>query len=485
MSTTGYITSDSSVMFLPIVTGGLKFNESISEEGAVSVSYGDVEILNPNGDYDTWLDTTKYIWVNRAIEIYYGDPSFVCVNFAQVITDFELIFNGLISDIDSKDRTTINIKVRDKMERLNTPITENKLGTFGTWAGGQTNQDTIKPIVFGEVHNVTPLLVDPSLLDYMVNDGATEQLIELRDNGVPVYTVTTLPGGATVNLTTGRFTLTNALQGVLTATLQGVKNSINLSTGALVSGTYVNRVANLIALITTQYGKSYTLLSSSDLDLVNLAAFDTANTQAVGIIITDRDNILSVCQELASSLGAQMFFTRKGKLQLLKYGVATSDAVVTITDNDILHHSLNIVNRASIIAATKLGYAKNWTVQTNLLTAIPQAHKDLFAEEWLTITVKDDSVKALYKLNADPVQKDTSLIVAAEATTETTRLNNYYKSVRTTYGFTGTSKLLSLKLGQSVLLFHNRFGLSNGVTGQVTSLSPDWSKGLIDIEVLI
>jgi hypothetical protein len=485
MSTSGFITSDSSVMFLPIVAGGLSFTESISSEGTTSVSYGDIEIINANGEYDDWLDNSKYVWSNRPVEIYYGDPSWIVTDYTQVTTDFELIFNGIISDIDSKDRESINIKVRDKMERLNTPITESKLGTYGTWGGGQTNQDTIKPIVFGEVHNIEPLLIDPSILEYMMNDGLTEQLVELRDNGVPIYTVGTLPGGATVNHTTGKFTLTYPLAGTLTASLQGVKKSIDLSTGSLVSGTYVNRIANLIALITTQYGKSYTVLDSNDLDLDNLAAFDTANTQPVGIIINDRDNLLSVCEEIASSIGAQLFFTRKGKLQLLRYGIPTTDTSVTITDNEILHHSLSIVNRTNIIAATKLGYAKNWTVQTGLITAIPQQHKDMFAEEWLTITITDSTVQTLHKLNVDPIQKDTMLITQSAASTEATRLNNFYKSVRTTYGFIGTSKLLSLKLGQPVLLKHNRFGLASGVSGQVVSLSPNWSKGQIGVEVLI
>lgn len=486
MSNTGYITTSSDVLFLPIIRGGLKFTESLAMDGSPSVSYGDVEIYNPNGDYDSWLDNTKYVWVNRPIQLYYGDPSWVTTNISQVYTDFELIFDGLISDIDSKQRDTINIKVRDKMERLNTPITENKLGTYGTWAGGQTNQDSIKPLIFGEVHNIEPMLVDPSTLEYLVNDGPIESVVEIRDNGIPIYS-RDIPAvnGATITTATGKFTLTYPLAGTCTASVQGIKNSINLIDGSLVSGVYSNNIANLIALIVTQYGKSYTRLSASDLDLSNLLSFSTANTQAVGTIVTDRDNLINVCQELASSIGAQLFFTRKGKLQLLKYGVPTSDASVTITDNDIIHHSLFISNRSQIIAATKLGYAKNWTIQDNLLSSIPQQHKDLFAEEWLTVTSTNPTVQGLYKLNVDPVQKDTMLIRATDATTEATRLTNFFSTVRTIYSFTGTSKLLSLKLGQPVSLVHNRFGLSSGKSGQVVALSPDWSRGLIDVEVLI
>ena len=343
-------------------------------------------------------------------------------------------------------------------------------------------------MVLGEVHNVEPLLMDPATLQYMFHDGSigpAEQLIEIRDNGVPIYTVGVLPGGATVNNTAGTFTLTSPLVGVCTVSVQGLKKSIDFTGGGSVLSTYNNNIAHLISLITTQLGKSYTKLAFSELDLTNLSAFASANDESVGIAITDRESLLGICEQLASSLGAQIYFTRQGLLQILRLGVFTSDDSVDITDSDILQGSLYIAGRTSIVAATKLGYAKSYTVQDNLLSAIPSKNKNMFASEWYDITVIDTDVKALYKLNEDPVQKDTALIVTADATAEATRLNNYYKTLHTTYKFKARSKLLSLKLGQEVTLTHNRFGLSSGKTGQVTFLGPDWSKGIIDVGVTI
>ncbi len=487
ISNTGYLTGSGDVSFLPIVVGGLNFTEELSVDGGISVSYGDVEITNKNGQYDAWLDTTKFVWVNRSIQVYYGDPTWESANEAAIYNNFELIYNGVVSDIDSKSRDTINFKVRDKMERLNNPITENKLGTYGTWNGGQPNKDSIRPLVFGEVHNYEPLLIDPSILQYMFNDGVSEGITEIRDNGVPLYTYPTLITGATVNNTTGMFTLISPLVGTCTVSVQGVNKSIDLATGGLLTSTYSNNIAKLIALITTQYGNTFTKLTgSTELDLANLTAFASANNQSVGILISDRASVISVCQQLADSIGAQMYFTRKGKLQLLKIGVPTTDPNVTITDSDILFHSLNISNRSTIIAAKKIGYAKNYTVQDNLTTLIPQQHKDMFATEWYTYTSADTtSVKTLYKLNSDPEQKDTCLISLADASVEATRLNNYFGTIHNTYTFTGRAKLLSLKLGQPVTLVHNRFGLSAGKVGQVISLNPNWSKGQIEVGVLI
>ncbi len=479
ISNIGYLTQDSITSYLPILTGGATFTESITLDGSLSMSFGDLEISNTNGDYDTWLDSTKHIWVNKPIQVYYGDPFVQSADLATIhSTTFEKVFDGLIADVDTKSRTSLNIKVRDKLERLNTPLTENKIGTYGTWAQGQTNQDTIKQIVFGEVHNITPVLIDPSTLEYLINDGNTESLIELRDNGVPVT-----PG--TTDLVNGKFTLAYPSSGQLTVSVQGVKNTVAVSTGTYVPGTYGNLVAKIIALIVTQYGNIDNRLALSDIDFTNFNTFNTANTQPVGYAVLDRENVLNVCNILANSVGAQIYFTRLGKLQLLQLGVYTPDTSVSIGTSDILFHTLEISNRSTVVAATKLGYCKNWTVQAGLVTDIPMAHKEMFATEWYTTTTTDTAVKATYKLNSDPVQKDTTLLKGTDASTEATRLNNYFKVPRTVYKFTGTSRLLSLKLGQQIVLTHPRFGLSAGKSGQVITLSPNWLNSTIDIEVII
>jgi hypothetical protein len=491
LSNAPYITTTSDVQFSPIISGGLQFSESITKEGSSSTSYGDLELNNPNGDLDSWLDDTTYIWVNRTIQLYYGDPTWVTSNFTGITTDFELVFDGIVVDVAARTRNKVNIKVRDKMEALNTPVTETKLGVYGSWgASAQPNADSIIPIVFGEVHNITPMLIDPSAAggEYYASNGPVELLIEVRDNGIPVHISGSVTGVDSTNLATlGKFKLNASPAGAITISVQGVKNSINLATGALVSGTYANNVANLIALISTQYGKSYTKLVAADLDLTNLTAFQTANTQPVGIIVNDTTTVKNICSTLAESIGAQLFFTRKGKLQLIKFGIDTSDPSITITDRDILQQSLTMAEKIPVIAATKIAYCKNWTIQRDLTTGIPQSHKNMFSEEWMTITSTTDTtaIKDLYQLTEEPSQKNTMLIDYDSALAEANRLTGEYSTSRTIFTFMGTPRMQLLKLGQGVTLVHNRFGLSAGKTGQVIQLSPNWSTGFVNVGVLI
>lgn len=493
LSDAGFITTDGSVSYTPIIKNGISFTESLPPDGSPTLSFGDIEINNFNGSYDSWLDPTKYIWVNRAIQIYLGDPFFVCANLTAVHTTFEKIFDGVVSDIDSRDRTVLNIKIRDKLEKLNTPVVSTKLGTYGNWGAGQTNQDTVLPLIVGEVFNISPLLIDPSKQEYMVSNSAIENIIEIRDNGVPIYTnallangsTNSLPGNTTVNTATGKFTVGGvAIAGSLTASVQGVNNSINLTTGALITGTYTNNIANIIALLVTQYGVNK--LTATDLDLVNLNAFATANVQPVGMVISDTTTVLSACQELANSIGAQIYINRKGLLQILRIGSVTTDTTVNITDADILHNSLQIVNRVPVVASNTIGYCKNWTTQANLVTNIYPEDKISMSTEIYTKTTLDTTVQSNYKLPADSIyQKNTLLLTATDAQAEADRLNLYYKVPKTVYSFKATTKCLSLKLGQQVNITHGRFGLSAGVNGQVVSLSPDWLNGEITVEVIV
>lgn len=555
LSTGGYNTTDGLAAFLPIIANRLTLTESLSKDGdSVGFTFGDIEIHNLNGEMDIYLDNTKYIWSNKPIKIYFGDPGWASTK-PNLSTEFLTIFDGIIDDIDSRTIRTINLKVRDKMERLNAPVTENKLGTYAvnSWGvAGQKNQDQLRPIIFGEVFNVTPLLIDPVTAEYMVTTGSPTQLtgltgegdicesiIEIRDNGVPIYgtvAATSILKGAiytiktvgttnwtsigaasnTVGVTfkatnngsgtgtatiatniagssapvidqtnTGTFKLKTPAAGTITVSAQGVKKSTNLTTGAPQS-TYVNTVANIIATIVTQFGKTSTRLSASDVDWTNFSAFNAANgTQEVGLYLDSTENVLVVCQQIASSIGSQIVMSRTGKLQIYQFGTVNQASYTDIGTDDIIFNSFSISNRYNAKAAVKLAFAKNYTLQPDLLTYIPSSNKQNLATEWLTVTALDNTVKSTYSLDVNPEQKEVLLVSDSDAVAESTRLLNYYKSVRTVYKFTGKSRLLSLTLGSTVKLTYPRFNLTSGSFGQVISLTPNWLSGTVEIEVIV
>jgi hypothetical protein len=449
--TTGAADTPANISYEADVSTGVQFVEQLSLSGEATLSAGDIEVGNVGGVRDGWLND---IWVNRQIQAWIGDPRWPRA-------DFRMIFNGVVADIAPKGRDTLALKLRDKMQRLNTAVTEAKLD------GTTPNKDAILPLAFGEVHNVTPLLTNPSTLEYQVHDGACESIFEVRANGLPVSAVA-------VN-TTGKFTLNVANQSAaITVSAQGDKPSA-----------YTNTISALVERLVTGYGKASDRFTSGDLDVANLAAFDAAHQQPVGLYLKDRTNVIAACQMLAASVGAQIVPTRLGQLRLIQIALPAAGTPTEIRPEHIIGDTLAPVSRTDVVAAVKIGFCKNWTVQANLQTALPAQHMDLFATEWLTATATNPTVQATYKLNGDPVQQDTMLLRRTDADVEAARRLALWSVPRTVYEFEGVAEMLMLELGQAVTIYNRRYGMTAGVPGMVISLAPDWSTAHCKVGILV
>jgi hypothetical protein len=248
---------------------------------------------------------------------------------------------------------------------------------------------------------------------------------------------------------------------------------------------YPNTVASLISEIITNYGNELTRFSWSDLDYTKLLGFETQNIQPVGIFVSDRQNVLDVCNKLATSVGARMLISATGKLSLKRLELPQATAGTTVTASDMVDRSLQIVEMPDVKAGMKIGYCKNWTVQTGLQTGVLEAHLKLYAEEWLTQTQADTAAAANYNIHTDPAMEETYLLVSLDAVNEAMRRLNLFNVQRKRFKYTGFYHLMQEQLGNPQTIKHSRFGLSNGKTGQIVSVSMDWVSPQVEIEVLI
>lgn len=448
--TTGSADTPASTAYTACISGGVNFSETLNLDGQASISYGDLEIDNTDGSRDGWLD---YVWANRAINVYIGDPRWPR-------SDFRLVFSGVIGDIDTRSRTTLNLRLLDKLQRLNNPVNETVLG------GATGNKDRLIPLTFGEAFNVTPLLTNPATLEYQVHNAAIEDIIEVRDNGIPVV--------ITKYIATGKFTLSQASVGTITASVQGDKPSA-----------WSTNVSTLVQRLATAYGPAATRLSGGDLDSASLSAFAAANVQPVGLFVSDRANVLQVCQELASSVGAQVVMTTQGLLRLVKLALPAVGTPVAVTARDMEANSLHISDRPSVQSTAKLGFAKNYTVQSSgLAGGVAPSNAASFAQEWVEWKASDAAVAAVYKLDAEPPIETTLLLTASDAGAEATRRVTLWMTQRNVYEARYFAHLLLTELGDPITITHSRFGLSGGKTGQVVQVSRDWLGGRVTLGVL-
>jgi hypothetical protein len=441
LSNTGYTTSPTdtpaSTHYLGSIVGGARITEQLSLDGiGANMAFGDIELDNSDGNLDDWLAD---VWANRQVRMYVGDMRWDRA-------DFRLVFDGVTADIGSRSRDLLNLTVRDKLQRLNTAVTETKLG------GTSVNSDRLLPVCLGEAHNVTPLLIDQALLKYQVHNGPIERIIEVRDNGVVV--------AYTADLTAGTFTLSASPAGLITCSVQGAK----------LSDVYVNTAAKLVELLATEYGTDPFV--PGDLDADNLSEFDAANPQPLGVYLAERENVLTLCQQIAASVGAQVVMSAAGTLRLIKQAAPVAGTEVTAAN--MAERTLRVADRIPVVAAAKVGYCRNWTVQTSLQTGIPAEHKDIFAQEWLTATATNSTVATDYKLTLEPQQQNTLMQVREDARTEAARRLALWREPRTVFSYDGMPELLLEELGGFQTITHDRYGLSDGTDVQVIGVERDW-----------
>lgn len=440
-----------------LIAPDIETTEQLTLDGNPTMTVGDIGISNDDGIFDAWL---TYVWTNRPVNILLGD-----VRWAR--SSFISIFSGVSADIGNKSRTSINLKIRDKLERLNVAITEHLLGGTGA------NQASTVPLAFGEVINVTPLLIDPTTLQYQVHDGQISGLIEIRDNGVPIGNDTIGWGSIVVDNTHGTFRLGSPPVGTITVSLQGDA-----------TGYYVNSTAGIVQRIVTSYGYAGNRFSAGEIDAANFAAFDAAHPQPLGISVTGSTNTLAVVQQATNALQAQLTTSRDGLLQLQQIDFASLSPVFDIKPQHMVEHSIWPSSRELVKGEVWLTFCQNLTTQSNLQTSLPAEALSLMGKSYLDTRAVDIATKTLYKLTAEPTQEDTVLVRRTDAAAEALRRLNVRKVPRTTYQFDGFASLFQLTVGTPVRLFHPRFNLANGVTGLVVSMSTKWAVGRTTVGVM-
>jgi hypothetical protein len=464
LSNRPYADSANGRLYTACISGGVTFTESISlGGGAPSIGYGDIEIENvPTTDVgprDTWL---TYTWGNKPVKVLIGDVTWTRA-------DFYDIFTGLIKDISSKSRITLNLILTDNMQRLNVAVSNLLLTNF-------FNSNLSIPLTFGECFNVTPLLINPGTLEYKVHTGQIAEIIEVRDNGAPLsFVANSLQA---TNLTAGTFTLARTPIGTVTCTVRG----------AAPSGTHRQYIAETIRHILTGYGNQ--LSDATYIDSTNFTSFDsTAGTQArCGVFLNQRENVLEVCNRLANSIGAYLIVGLDGKFRLKQVQAVTAGTGThKLGAVDMEQKTLAIREKVDVRGAVKLAYCKNWTVQSSGLAAgVVQQSATIFARDYYFVNSKDDAVLSNYTQSSEPPPTETLLIEKATAQAECNRLLAMYKTPRFVYSATYYSHLLPVELGDTVDLIHPRFGLSgSGKSGTIVEINRDWLKGRVTLGILI
>ena len=441
--------------YTPLIRGGLDFQQKINLDLGSDMSYGDIELDNTEGDLD-WLFGMQFQY--QPVKAYIGDATWPRAAFRQ-------IFEGIVEDIDSSARDTVNVKLREKLWRLDMPLHDFKVG------GTVGDPDALMPVTFGECHNVTPVLLDGPKLRYSYHLGASEAIIEVRDNGIPIQV------SSAVKNSPSYFELLQQPFGRVTCSVQGDYTSVN---------GYQNLPSDIIFTMLTGWGTEPTKrFVAEDVDLDNFFQFKQDNINApIGIYITERMTVLEAAQMVAAAVGARLTQSLAGKIRLVRLEVPPPGTPIQVTQSDMLNGTLQIVNRLPLVPSVKIGYARNWTIQEDTAAGVPEEHRKLYAREYLSITGVNQPVRDLYRLPSEPMQDDTLLLTRSSAIDEMQRRLRLRTYQRHIYEFTGFADLMMTEVGAPIRIEHPRFNIS-GKTGQVVSVAVDWIHSRTTLQVLV
>lgn len=451
-----------------------------------SATLGDIQVLNAGGELDSWLDRA---WVGREISLYFGDASWNR-------DDFRRIFQGIISEFVAPSSTIVSFGVADKAELLDVPASDS------LYTGdAHPQKDKGKPRVYGDVFNVSPVLIDEATRKYQVSDQALTGISAVRAGGITA--------AYTAQLSSGTFTLNSAATGTITCDATATLTAAD----------------DIITDIVTSAG----VLTASEIDSVTFQAFPTA---PLGVYIQDTHErlISDALSEITGSLGAHWRFNRDGVLKIQQLPATLGSAVKSFVADDVRQQTLRLAANEQAAWRHIIGYRRNWTVQggqeperatrtraakphltifgiltkqhgrawaeayrerfwrawesrAELDTTVPDKERSEFEEDYLRVTAEDEEIKDTWPRAEDRDLDGTFMVSEDDAQAEADRRLVLRSTVRRVYSADMTTAPFAVDVGDVVSLDHPRYGFAGGVSALVIGITEQPHKGFLSLEL--
>jgi hypothetical protein len=461
--------------------------------GESSLGSGVVTLSNYDGGLDYLI---TYGYSGRNISIYYGD--------SDVFADYRLYFDGVMEAMEftySKGSSgSIVITVRSKKMILDKDIQVNYyLGTNSGSTGNEGETDSgiknkLKPLLFGECLNVSPILVNAAGLRYQVHDGAINSVDAVYLNGSAMTAdVSDPPAGGKyyADLTTGIITLGTA------PTNETVTCDIK---GAKFSGSYYKKVGDLAKWIVKTYGG----LTDGDIDSTAITQLNTDAPQTLGIFVPGGEapkagekssvSIASILDQLCDSVGAYWMFDNAGKFTMGMLKVPDAEtSILSVDQNDIIDIEMiqnQDDNKGVPLSKLTLQAVKNWTTQeaTELAGVVltDQKRKEWLKNEYRDYIATNATNQTIYNADLAKMVKQTLLTLDAEATTEVTRLMTIYGSKRLFFRIVLDQSIIpaTLDIGKTITITFPRFGLGSGDKFYILGVTYNYPKlNQVELEI--
>lgn len=446
--------------------------------GAVSSSLGELILTNTKRDLD-YLRT--YIFEGKTLTLF----SYNTVTAVKTQILVQIIEQATF------EWDKVSVRLENKSASLDIPLqTKKYLGNNVLPAGVEgviDLKDKLKPLVFGRVNNMTPVLVNTSKLIYQISSEPIEQLVSVMSNGAYV----SLADAVITNFTDFNSESNSALypSGGYYTFYSGTEGSffrLGMESGTVTCTVWEkiapidNSPAQVIKRILTYAG--ITNYSAADITYIDSKVADN-----IGIFLSDGQTTADALTSICASIGAWWGFDQTNNLRLYYFGDTSAAVLATIhtkadpdkygiTSFELSNATVN--GTLNVVKEVKIDYAKNYTIQdkASLAGIIVTEYVDRatwLGQEYRTVS----AVTTTHYPKNQIFQYQTLLNSQTAATSEAQRILDLTKTKRNILTITARMTLTELNALYPcgmVTIVIPRYGFDTGKKFIITSMEIDY-----------
>lgn len=323
-----------------------------------------------------------------------------------------------------------------------------------------------KPLAFGELKNITPVLIDDTGFVYQVHDpaiGGIQSFDAVYVNGKQVTS------GFTANTTQNTIDFSSDPQGSVTCDIHG----------SVLGGTYSALPGDIIKFII----QSVLGIDAEKIDSAAFTAYNTAVPYDVAIYCKTMLTAKTIIRSLISGLRTTWGTTRAGLYTIKRFGAPMGSSTLSLDKKDII--DIDMPSEQRIYWKVNVKGDRNWSLTTRPDDTVSVDRRQWLKEQFRERVASDSNIQARFGSAAKNTTFETHLVNLIDCETVAADLLSLMGTVRRRPKITAKMKLAQLDMVDEATITYDRWGLENGqdmtVVGmeEIHSLDPKMPSKIV------